>query len=120
MTSSSKHGSGNGRTILEGNDRLTGTTLKALNNPRRREALRLLHRSSGPMSAVQMAQTVKDPGSGLSHHLKALEKFGVVSLVTVRKVRGATEKLYESKVLGNAKVELILADTEEDDVHVRH
>jgi DNA-binding transcriptional ArsR family regulator len=101
-------------------DRVTGTILKALNNPRRREALRLLHRSSEPMSAVQMAQTVKDPGSGLSHDLRALEKYGVVNLVTARKKRGATEKLYESTVLGNAKVELILADTEEDDVHVRH
>jgi DNA-binding transcriptional ArsR family regulator len=101
------------------NGRVTGTILKALNNPRRREALRLLHRSLEPMSAVQMAQAVKDPGRGLSHDLRALEKFGVVTLVTERKKRGATEILYESRVLGNARVELILADTEEDDVHVR-
>ena len=79
----------------------------------------MLHRYREPMSAVQMAKSVRDTGYKLSHHLKVLESFEVVTLVNVRKVRGANENLYESKVAGHATVEMILADTEEEDSYVR-
>jgi predicted ArsR family transcriptional regulator len=79
----------------------------------------LLQRSTEPMSAVQMAKSVRDTGNKLSHHLKVLESFEVVTLVNVKKVRGATENLYESRVVGHATVELILADTEKEDGHLR-
>jgi len=71
------------------------------------------------MSATQMAQSVKETGNKLFNHLKVLEEFQLVTLVKVRKVRGANENLYVSNLAGNSKVEGILADTEADDHHVR-
>lgn len=99
---------------------MTGIMLKALNNPLRRAALRLLHRSTEPMSAAQMAKVVKLSANKLSHHLQVLNDLDVVTLVDVQKVRGATEKFFISQVAGHATVELILGDTEEDDRHVKY
>jgi DNA-binding transcriptional ArsR family regulator len=98
---------------------MTATMLKALNNPLRREVLRVLHRSSEPMSAVQMTKTVKGTGNKIFNHLKVLEKFEMVTLVDVKRVRGAKENLYESEVASNILVDAILAQTEKEDWHVR-
>jgi DNA-binding transcriptional regulator GbsR (MarR family) len=72
------------------------------------------------MSAVQMAKVVKLSANKLSNHLNVLRDFQVVTLVDVRKVRGVKEKFYVSQVAGHTMVEVILADTEEADRHVRY
>lgn len=99
--------------------RISADLLKALNNPLRREVLRLLHRAPDPLSARRMSRTVEDTGNGLSHHLRVLADLGVVKLVGVEKVRGVKEKFFASEVGDNAQVCAILVDTEQDDAHVR-
>jgi DNA-binding transcriptional ArsR family regulator len=109
---------GDGQTRDE-SQRMSPPLLQALNHPIRRETLRLLHRSVGPRSAVQLSPRIATVKTNVSYHLKVLAKFGAVERVDERHVRGAPEKLFASAVAGHRQVLAILADTEVSDDAIR-
>lgn len=93
--------------------------IQALNHPIRREALRLLHRSAEPMSAVQLSPFIRTVKTNVSYHLRVLADFDAVRQVDERYVRGVPEKLFASEVSAHKQVLAILADTEASDSDVR-
>lgn len=99
--------------------RMTGALIAALNHPVRREALRLLHQKGGELSATDMSRTIKKTSTAISHHLKVLAETGAAELVFEQRVRGATQRFYESKVDKHQRIQEILADTRRDDERVR-
>jgi|GEM_PF-1577768 len=107
------------RATSQQDKRMSPMLIRALDQPTRREALRLLHRSDEGMSAVQMSAGIDDVSTNISYHLKVLTDLGAIAQVSERQVRGVPEKFFESKVSGHDQVGAILADTEDDDKWLR-
>lgn len=95
--------------------------IKALNHALRRQTLRLLHSSRGPLSPAQVEAKLelgdgpKDQLSQVSYHMKVLVRFKVVSLVDEQQVRGAMEHFYVSEVSNNTWVRNSLKRTQKSD-----
>lgn len=99
--------------------RMSPMLIQALNHPIRREALRLLHRSAGPRSAVQLSPFIRTVKTNVSYHLRVLADFDAVKQVDERHVRGVPEKFFASEVSDHRQILAILADTEANDSGVR-
>jgi putative molybdopterin biosynthesis protein len=69
--------------------------LKILADARRLAILRLL--MAAPATLSQLGQTLGEHPARVRHHLKLLEKAGLVELVDTRVVRGFTEKYYRAR-----------------------
>jgi DNA-binding transcriptional ArsR family regulator len=95
--------------------------IRALNHRLRREILRLLHSSPGPLSPRQIERELKlgsehgNTLSTVSYHATVLAEFNAICLVNTRRVRGAVEHFYASRVSDTAWVLGLLCRTQESD-----
>lgn len=80
--------------------------LKILADPRRLAILRLLMVESATLS--QLGQILGEHPAQVRHHLKLLERAGLVELVEQRVVRGFTEKYYRARARAFALQQLVL------------
>ncbi len=79
---------------------------KIVSDPRRQAILRLL--MVEPATLSQLGHSLGDHPARVRHHLKILEKAGLVELVDTRVVRGFVEKYYCSKAQSFLLQELLL------------
>ncbi len=91
--------------------------LKALVHPLRRQILRLLHSSSEPFSPVQIEKELGLEGelSSVSYHMTVLSSYRVIERTGKRKVRGAMEHFYASRVEDVQWLRGVLSRTQESD-----
>src|SRR5262245_61824472 len=85
--------------------------LRALAHPLR---LRLVEAfAQGPRTTMQVANRLGEPPTRLYHHVNALERAGILTLVDTRQVRGTTEKYYRvaRKRLGVTQGERLTSST---------
>lgn len=68
--------------------------VKALAHPTRIRILAMLEEQ--PASPAQLARRLDQPIGRLAYHVRALQNFGVIKLVSTRQVRGATEHIYRA------------------------
>src|SRR4030042_3146404 len=80
--------------------------LKILADSRRLVILRLLMAEA--MTLSQIGQVTGDHPAQVRHHLKQLEKAGLVEMVDPRMVRGFVEKYYRARARAFLVQELIL------------
>jgi predicted transcriptional regulator len=90
--------------------------LEALRHPLRRQILRELHGSDGPVSPVELAGIFVDwETSAIAFHFRALEKMRIVRCKETKRIRGSTKHLFVSNVKRNSLVLAILGETEKAD-----
>lgn len=75
----------------------TDDLLLALRHPLRRTILRTLI-GDKPRSPRELADSLDEPLSNLSYHVRVLLDCGAVKLVRTRQVRGSTQHFYRSTV----------------------
>jgi molybdate-binding protein len=80
--------------------------LKILSDPRRLAILRLLMVDSATLS--QLGQTLGEHPARVRHHLKLLERAGLVELVDQRVVRGFVEKYYRARARAFSLQQIVL------------
>ena len=83
--------------------------IKLLTDPRRLKILRLL--MAAPASLTQVGQAIGEHPAWVRHHLKQLERAGLVEIVETRVTSGVVEKFYRARAGGLLLQELILPDT---------
>lgn len=94
---------------------MSGSLIRALNHPLRRRLLRALHRTEGARSATQLRTTVHSTVASVDYHLKVLAATEAAAKSGQRRVRGAREIFFVSKVAEHQQMLAILADTERED-----
>lgn len=82
--------------------------LKLMADPRRLTILRRL--MAAPASLTQLGQALGEHPAWVRHHLKQLEKGGLVELVETRVTSGVVEKFYRARAHGYFLEELVLPD----------
>jgi hypothetical protein len=90
--------------------------LEALGHPLRRQILRELHTSCGPISPVELANIY--PGwetASIAFHFRVLAKMRIARCKETQQVRGSTKHLFVSNVKRNKLVSAILTETEKED-----
>lgn len=87
----------------------------ALNHKLRRQMLRLLVRSSEPLSPVKVSRQLGVPLSNVSYHMDILRKSDAAAVVEERQVRGAMEHFYVSNIADSPGVQTMLDETEIED-----
>ena len=80
--------------------------LKILSDPRRLSILRLLMASSATLS--QLGQVLGEHPARVRHHLKQLERAGLIELTETHMVRGFVEKYYRATARAFIFNEIIL------------
>jgi DNA-binding transcriptional ArsR family regulator len=96
-------------------DDTSAELIKTLNHRLRRDILRVLHASEGPQSPVRIAKKLDEPLSNVSYHAKMLLLRRGTALVRTRRVRGAVEHFYASRVADNQAVRALLEETRRPD-----
>lgn len=86
-------------------------TIKILADSRRLEILRLL--MNKPATLSDLGQMIGEHPAQVRHHLKQLEKVGLVELVDTRVVRGFVAKYYRAKARAFIFQEMILPENPE-------
>lgn len=79
--------------------------VRALDHRLRREIMRLLHASEGPLSTNEIAVSLDEKLGRASHHIEVLRRRGLVVLVGVA---GYGEGLYVSRIKDQATVTIFL------------
>jgi putative molybdopterin biosynthesis protein len=87
--------------------------IKILADPRRLEILRIL--MTAPATLTQLGQDLGEHPAQVRHHLKLLEKAGLVELVDQRVVRGFVEKYYRARARAFTINEIILPNPSLDE-----
>jgi DNA-binding transcriptional ArsR family regulator len=95
--------------------RMSALLIQALNHPLRRKLLRALHSSGDARSPVQLSKMTGENVSNIDYHIKILVSMGAAVKTGDRRVRGARENFFLSKVSDHQQMVTILADTERDD-----
>ncbi len=80
--------------------------LKVVSDPRRMAILRLLMME--PSTLSQLGQILEETPARVRHHLKILEKAGLIELVSTRVVRGFVEKYYRARAQAYVLQEMVL------------
>jgi putative molybdopterin biosynthesis protein len=86
--------------------------LKILADPRRLAILRIL--MAEPATLSQLGQILSEHPARVRHHLKLLERAGLVELVDQRVVRGFVEKYYRARARAYALQQLVLPSNAEN------
>ena len=89
--------------------------IEGVNNPVRRQILRMFSKKRPEWSPVELSQLIPGGLSQLSYHMKVLRDRGILIETRTKAVRGSTQHFYNSAVVGNKIVRVILAKTREDD-----
>lgn len=69
--------------------------MRAFAHPLRIQILQIL--GDGPSSPKRISETLGEPLSNVSYHVRVLSKCNCVQLVDTRPARGAVEHIYEVK-----------------------
>lgn len=85
--------------------------IKVLTDPRRLQILRFL--MTEPATLTQLGEAFGEHPARVRHHLKLLEKIGLVELVEERVVRGFVEKYYQARARAFLFQEIILPDPDQ-------
>lgn len=75
----------------------TTDLLLALRHPLRRQILQVLT-GDKPRSPRELAETLDQPLSNVSYHVRVLADCGAVKLVRTRRIRGATQHFYRTSI----------------------
>jgi DNA-binding transcriptional ArsR family regulator len=98
--------------------------IRALNQRLRRQILRVLHSSKGPLSPAQILEILEFGDkklSTVSYHVRVLADFKAISLVEERQVRGAMEHFYIPIAPDRGWVRGLLKTTKQsDEAHLWH
>ena len=89
--------------------------IHALDNPVRRQILRMFTKRKPEWSPVDLAKAFRINLSHLSYHARALSELGVTVETRTEQVRGSKQHFYTSNVADNKLVRKILAETKADD-----
>ena len=95
--------------------KVSGAMLYALYHPLRREALRVLNEAAEPITPRQMSEMIPWDLQTVSFHVRVLKDRNLARCTRTRRVRGATEHYYVSRVSKNDLLASILAGTMKDD-----
>jgi DNA-binding transcriptional ArsR family regulator len=79
-------------------DPVTDDLFVAMAHPLRRRILRRMVDGGGDISPRELADSLDQPLSRLSYHVKILAKCGAVELVGTQPVRGSTQHFYRAVV----------------------
>lgn len=109
------NGKGTDDKAAPGDQRMSGSLIRAIDHPLRRVLLRALHRSSEPRSPVQLSKETGESVGKIAYHVSILVLQGAAVKTGERQVRGARESFFTSTVAGHKQMVTILADTERDD-----
>lgn len=109
----------NGGAAQGKDQRMSPLLIQALNHPLRRKLLRALHSSDDARSPVQLSKMTGEDISSIDYHIKILVSMGAAVKTGDRRVRGARENFFLSKVSDHEQMVTILADTERDDCRGR-
>jgi putative molybdopterin biosynthesis protein len=82
--------------------------IKLLSDPRRMAILRLL--MAEPATLTQLGRAIGEYPAWIRHHLKKLEKAGLVEMVTAQVSGGFVEKYYQAKAHAFIFQEIVLPD----------
>ncbi len=86
--------------------------IKILTDPRRLAILRML--MAAPATLTQLGQALNEHPARVRHHLKLLEKAGLVELTNQRVVRGFVEKYYRAKARSFLFQEIVVPKTDDE------
>ena len=94
---------------------MSSALLYAIQNPLRREMLRVLNAAMGSVTPKEISDRIPWDVEDIAFHVRVLEERNLARCAGTRRVRGATEHFYVSKVAKNDLLAAILAGTEKDD-----
>lgn len=89
--------------------------LHALNHPLRRRILRALHQAGEARSPRELSETLCDPLSNVSYHVRVLRARGVVAETDRQAVRGAVQTFVCSVLDKNGTAVKLLESTAGED-----
>jgi len=89
---------------------MTIAQARSFTEPTRNDIMTLL--AQRPATTKQIAEALAKPKGSVGHHLKVLEKVGLIAVVRTRKVRAITEKYY-----GRVARTYVFPNLEEDEAH---
>jgi DNA-binding transcriptional ArsR family regulator len=93
--------------------------LTALGHPLRREILRAMA-DGKPVSPRELSETLRQPLSNVSYHVRALVQNEAVKLVRTRPARGSIQHFYRSTVQAPWALEVLgLGETNSEDARER-
>jgi hypothetical protein len=108
-------GKTNGDAARGGDQRMSALLIHALHHSVRRTLLRALHSSGEAHSPVQLSRMTGKDITNIDYHLKILVAMDAAVKTDDRRVRGARENFFVSKVSDHKQMVAILADTEPED-----
>jgi hypothetical protein len=95
--------------------KVSGAMLYVLYHPLRREALRVLNAAEEPITPRKMSDIIPWDLQGISFHVRVLSERKMARCTRTKRVRGATEHYYVSRVAKNDLLASILEGTKKDD-----
>ncbi len=112
---SDEKGRGERRTAKGKGKGMTVALIDAVSHQLRREILRRMNGAKGARSATQLSKVLDEEVPTISYHLEVLAKQRAISKARSKRVRGARETFFVSKVATNKRLVDVLADTEQED-----
>lgn len=91
--------------------------LTAIDHPRRRRILRMLHERSEPANPIEIALKVEGPLGLIAYHVRVLRELGAVERVGEEQEldSDSAEHFYESRIGGDPSIEAMLEEDEEEE-----
>lgn len=89
--------------------------LNAIDHPRRRRILRMLHDRGEPCNPIEIALKVEGPLGLIAYHIRVLRELGAVERVSEEQEHDSAEHFYESRVEGDSSIEAMLEEPGEDE-----
>lgn len=89
--------------------------LHSLNNPVRRQILRILSKKGTVLSPSEIQRQLLIDLPHVAYHIRALFKLQILTCTSTRRLRGSTQHFYTSSVVDNRLVKNILTEMQEDD-----
>jgi DNA-binding transcriptional ArsR family regulator len=88
----------------------------ALNHWMRRAILRWINDEQTKYCATDLEDLMDLALSNISYHMRFMDRAGLLKLADTKRVRGATAYYYVSAVTENQIVQMVLKETEDEDV----
>ncbi|MGC1851308.1 MAG: winged helix-turn-helix domain-containing protein [Solirubrobacterales bacterium] len=87
----------------------------AIDHPRRRRILRMLHDRGEPCNPIEIALKVEGPLGLIAYHVRVLRELGAVERVGEEGEQDSVEHFYESRIEGDPSIEAMLDEAEEEE-----
>lgn len=89
--------------------------ISAIDHPRRRRILRMLHDRGEPCNPIEIALKVEGPLGLIAYHVRVLRELGAVERVSEEPDQESIEHFYESRIEGDSSIEAMLEEAREKD-----